>query len=72
MANENIQKLREMSVEALNEALLNSRKKQFLLRLKRKTEGQLDKPHQVAQIRKYIAQIKTILTEKAGEQDVKN
>lgn len=71
MPKENLKALREMSVDALNEALIATRKKQFVLRLKRKTEGELEKSHQLTEARKYIAQIKTIMTEKAGKQDVK-
>lgn len=68
--NEELKSLRAMSVEALNEEIVSLRKKQFLLRLKRKTEGVLEKPHQLTTLRKQIARIKTVMTEKAGEQDV--
>ena len=63
-------KLRAMSLDELNTTLLSLRKKQFLLRLKRKNEGVLEKPHQLTEARKEIARIKTLMTEKAGEADV--
>lgn len=62
--------LRAMTVDGLNEELLNLRKQQFVFRLKRKTEGVLEKPHQLTELRKRIARIKTLMTEKAGETDV--
>jgi len=58
--------LREKSVEELNQELLGLLKEQFNLRL-RKSSGQLNQPHLLKQIRKDIARIKTVLTQKAGE-----
>ena len=58
--------LREKSVEELNVALEEALKEQFNLRL-RKATGQLNQSHLVAQNRKNIARIKTVLTQKAGE-----
>ena len=58
--------LRELSVQDLEGKLLELRKEQFNLRMKRAT-GSLDKFHQFARIRKTIAQIKTIITEKNRE-----
>lgn len=56
----------EKSVEELNQALVDALKEQFNLRL-RKSTGQLNQPHLLAQNRKDIARIKTVLTQKAGE-----
>lgn len=58
--------LREKSVEELNQELLGLRKEQFNLRLKKST-GQLNQSHLLAQVKKDIARIKTVLTQKAGE-----
>lgn len=61
--------LREKSVKELTEEVLKLRKQQFTMRLK-KANGTLDKPHQLAEIRRSIARIKTIMTQKAGKCDV--
>ena len=58
--------LREKSVEELNQELLGLLKEQFNLRLK-KASGQLNQTHMAKQVRKDIARIKTVLTQKAGE-----
>ncbi|MDX2346055.1 MAG: 50S ribosomal protein L29 [Legionella sp.] len=63
-------KLKEMGLEELKTELLSLRKRQFLLRLKRKNEGALEQPHQITEARKQIARIKTLMTEKAGETHV--
>jgi large subunit ribosomal protein L29 len=63
-------KLKTMGLDELNTELLSLRKKQFLLRLKRKNEGALEQPHQITEARKQIARIKTLMTEKAGEAHV--
>lgn len=64
---ENKQKLKAMSLDELNNELLSLRKQQFILRLKRKTEGALEQTHQVAEIRKQIARIKTLMSKNVGE-----
>ena len=64
------QKLKAMGVDELKTELLLLRKKQFILRLKRKNEGTLEQPHQITEARKQIARIKTLMTEKAGEAHV--
>jgi large subunit ribosomal protein L29 len=58
--------LREKSVEELNQELLGLLKEQFNLRL-RKSSGQLNQSHLMTQVRKDIARVKTVLTQKAGE-----
>jgi large subunit ribosomal protein L29 len=61
----NSNELREMTVEELQAELLVLRKEQFNLRMK-KANGTLDKMHTVTRVRKTIARLKTIMTEKAG------
>lgn len=61
------QKLKAMSLEELKVELLSLRKQQFILRLKRKTEGALEQTHQVTEIRKQIARIKTLMVKNVGE-----
>ncbi|HET8705822.1 MAG TPA: 50S ribosomal protein L29 [Pseudomonadales bacterium] len=58
-------KLREMSPKELNEELLARLKQQFNLRMQ-KSIGQLTKTHELRQVRREIAQIKTVLNEKQG------
>jgi large subunit ribosomal protein L29 len=57
--------LREKSVEELNGVLLDRLKEQFKLRMQAAT-GQLGQTHLLAQARKDIARIKTVLKQKAG------
>lgn len=58
---------KDMSIDALNEEQLSLLKEQFNLKVQRAT-GQLKQSHRMKEIRKNIARIKTILTEKnAGE-----
>lgn len=58
-----INQLREMSVEDLQKEVIDMRRKQLSYRLK-KASGALEKTHVQKQARRYIAQIKTIVTEK--------
>jgi large subunit ribosomal protein L29 len=55
--------LREKSVEELETALLGELKKQFDYRMQHAT-GQMGQSHLLKQVRKNVARIKTILTEK--------
>lgn len=55
--------LKKLSLAELNEELLSLRKDQFKLRMK-KANGMLDKPHQISQLRRAVARVKTIMTEK--------
>jgi large subunit ribosomal protein L29 len=57
--------LKEKSVEELNAELVNLLREQFNLRMQHST-GQLEKTHQLKVVRRSIARVKTILTEKAG------
>ncbi len=61
-----INELRDLSVEELQTELLSLRKEQFNLRMK-KASGSLDKTHLITRVRKSVAQVKTLLTEKAGK-----
>jgi large subunit ribosomal protein L29 len=58
--------IRQKSVEELNKDLDALQRQQFTLRMAKAT-GQLAKNHQVDVVRKNIARIKTILTEKQGK-----
>jgi large subunit ribosomal protein L29 len=57
--------LREKSVEELNAELLGLLREQFNLRMQAST-GQLAQTHMLKAVRRDIARVKTILTEKAG------
>lgn len=59
------QDLREKSVEELNSELQNLLKEQFNLRMQAAT-GQLQQTHTLKAVRRDIARVKTVLTEKAG------
>ena len=61
----NTKDLREKSVEELTQALDEQQKLQFQLRMAKAT-GQLGKNHEVQKVRKAIARIKTLLTEKGN------
>ena len=62
----NITELKTMSVSQLQDELLALRKTQFELRMK-KANGALNKTHVVTQVRRSIARIKTLMTEKGGQ-----
>lgn len=55
--------LREKDVAGLQEELLKLRREQFNLRMAR-AAGQAAKPDQISKVRKNIAKVKTVLTEK--------
>lgn len=55
--------LRAKTVDELKEQLLNLKKEQFNLRFQR-ASGQLENTSRVRQVRRDVARIKTILTEK--------
>ena len=61
----NATELREKSAEELRVELDNLQLQQCKLRMAKAT-GQLAKSHQVGQVRKDIARIKTVLTQKQG------
>ena len=55
--------LREKTVEELNQELLDLRKEQFNLRMQ-EGGGEAPRPHLHLRVRRDIARVKTILTEK--------
>lgn len=60
-----VEELRQLSKDELQSKLLELRKEQFTLRMK-KSSGALEKTHLVRIVRKSIAKVKTLLTEKVG------
>ena len=60
----NATELKAKTAEELNEELLSLLKEQFNLRMQHST-GQLEKTDQLRTVRRSIARVKTILTEKA-------
>jgi large subunit ribosomal protein L29 len=60
----NTKEMRAKSPEDLNKELLELRKAQFSLRMQIATQ-QLTKTSEVARVKREIAQLKTILTQKA-------
>ena len=61
-----IDELRILSSDELQNELMSLRKEQFNLRMK-KASGSLDKSHLIKSVRKTVARVKTLLTEKAGK-----
>ncbi len=61
----NAKDLREKSVDELNAELIGLTKEQFNLRMQHAT-GQLNQTHQLKQVRRNIARVKTVLNQKAG------
>jgi len=57
--------MKEKSVDELNEELLNLKREQFTMRMQ-KGSGQLEKNHRLKEVRRDVARVKTILTQKAG------
>ncbi|NQZ87131.1 MAG: 50S ribosomal protein L29 [Colwellia sp.] len=58
--------LKEKSIEELNTELLELLREQFNYRMKAST-GQLAQTHLLRIVRRNIARVKTIITEKAGK-----
>jgi large subunit ribosomal protein L29 len=65
-----LNELKKMTLDELQTELLSLRKDQFNLRMQ-KANGTLDKTHRITQVRKTVARIKTIMTQKAGANHVK-
>jgi large subunit ribosomal protein L29 len=59
------QTARDMTPDQLNDELMKLKKEQFNLRFQR-ASGQLERTARIREVRKDIARIKTILTEKAA------
>ncbi len=60
-----VNELRNKSREELRASLESELQKQFRMRMRRAT-GQLEKTHELKQVRRRIARIKTVLNENAG------
>ena len=58
-----LKELRGKSADQLNAHLLDLRKEQFSLRMQKAT-GQLTKTHDIRNVRREIARVNTLLTEK--------
>ena len=65
MAGLDTSELREKSVDELNDILIGLLRDQFNQRMQKST-GQLNQTHLQSVVRKDIARVKTLLTEKAG------
>lgn len=59
--------LRQKTDAELHDELLSLRREQFNLRMQRAT-GQLARNHQVRQVRKNIARVKTVMGERTRQQ----
>lgn len=59
--------IRQKSADELKGMLIELRKRQFDLRMELGT-GQLASPHQLRQVRRDIARVKTVLNTSQGEQ----
>lgn len=57
--------LRAKTIDELNDQLVDLKKEQFNLRFQRATQ-QLEAPAQVRKVRRQIARVKTVLTEKSA------
>ena len=64
--NEFVEDLRTKSAAELNEKLVAAKKELFNLRFQNAT-NQLDNTSRIKEVRKNIARIQTIITEKAGQ-----
>lgn len=58
--------LKNLTLDELQTELLVLRKEQFTMRVK-KANGLLDKKHDVKNVRRNIARVKTYMSEKAGK-----
>ncbi len=62
----NAKELRQKSVSELESQLLELRREQFNLRMQR-SAGQMTQTHQVGDVRRSIARLKTVLGQKKNE-----
>lgn len=65
MAKVDVNELRGKSVEELQQVLLQLRKDQFNYRMQKST-GQLGQSHLLGAVKKDIARVKTLISQKAG------
>ena len=59
-----VSEMKEKNVDELNEELLNLKREHFTLRMQ-KGSGQLEQSHRLKEVRRDVARIKTIITQKA-------
>ncbi len=64
----NVREIREKSNEELLKTIDEYKEELFDLRFKRAT-GQIENPMRIRELRKSIARIKTVLTERANKED---
>lgn len=64
----NVKEIREKSNEELLKTIDEFKEELFDLRFKKAT-GQIDNPMRIRELRKSIARIKTVLTERAAKED---
>ncbi|MDY6943213.1 MAG: 50S ribosomal protein L29 [Pseudomonadota bacterium] len=62
--------LREKTIAELRDELLKLRREQFTLRMQSAT-GQLNQVHEFSRVRKGIARVKTVMTEKHAKGEAK-
>lgn len=62
-----VAELRAKSLKELNQELEDLRREQFTLRMQN-TTGQTPKPHKIKEVRKSIAQVKTLMVENKSKQ----
>jgi large subunit ribosomal protein L29 len=60
-----VSEMREKNVEELNEELLNLKREHFNMRMQ-KGSSQLEHSHRLKEVRRDVARVKTILTQKAA------
>ena len=58
--------IRKMTTEEINAKIAENKTELFELRMKQAT-GTLDKPHRINALRKDVARLKTVLTEKLND-----
>lgn len=61
-----ISEMREMSIEDINKKIVELKNELFEMRMKQAT-GSLEKPHMINKLRKDVARLKTVLTEKSKD-----
>lgn len=62
-----INDIRKMTTEEINKKIGELKIELFDLRMKQAT-GNLDKPHKINELRKTVARLKTVLSEKDGSE----
>ena len=59
-----VSEMKEKNVDELKEELLNLKREHFTLRMQ-KGSGQLEQNHRLKEVRRDVARVKTIITQKA-------